>query len=329
MSAAGAGSAGATRKESCRHAFTAELLECARADHSIVVVTSDAKGSVTLGEFEKALPAQFVETGIAEQNAVGISAGLARSGKRAFVCGPACFYSARAFEQVKNDVAYADANVTVFGVSGGVSYGALGSTHHSLHDIAAYRAVPNIAVILPSDYAQTRAVARFLAAYDHPAYVRVGRGPVPDVYTANDRSFTFGKANVLRTGNDCTIVAAGEMVYHALRAAELLTAEGVSVSVLDMPCIKPLDTDAIIDAAERTGAIVTVEEHSIFGGLGGAVAEATASARPVPMRILGFPDEFVPAGSSPELLHHYRLNAAGIRASVVDLLRNPKTGARR
>ena len=302
--------------ESCRHAFTAALLERARSDRSIVVVTSDAKGSVTLGEFEKALPAQFVETGIAEQNAVGIAAGLARAGKRAFVCGPACFYSSRAFEQVKNDVAYADARVTVFGVSGGVSYGALGSTHHSLHDIAAYRAVPNIAVILPCDRAQTRAVAEFLAGWDHPAYVRVGRGPVPEVYTAGERAFSFGRANTLRTGTDCAIVATGETVYHAREAAGLLEGDGISAAVLDVPCVKPLDRAAILDAARSTGAVVTVEEHSVHGGLGGAVAELLAVEHPVPMRILGVPDEFAPAGSSPELFAHYGLDAAGIARSV-------------
>ena len=168
--------------KSCRHAFTETLLEMARKDARIMAVTSDAKGSVTLGDFEKNLPNQFLELGIAEQNTVGVSAGLARSGKRPFVCGPACFYSARAIEQVKNDVAYASSNVKIIGVSGGVSYGALGSTHHSLHDLAFMRAIPNLAVMLPCDNAQTAEVARYLATHDGPAYVRMGRSPVPDIY---------------------------------------------------------------------------------------------------------------------------------------------------
>ena len=306
--------------ESCRHAFTGALLERAREDRSIIAVTSDAKGSVTLGDFEAALPEQFVETGIAEQNAVGISAGLALSGKRVFVCGPACFYSARSFEQVKNDVAYADSNVKVIGVSGGVSYGALGSTHHSLHDVAAYRAVPNISVILPADRHQTRRLTEFLTTYDHPVYVRLGRSPVPDVYAEGDECFEFGKAQTLRSGGDCTIVAAGETVFHAVEAARTLAERGISATVLDMSCIKPLDLDTLLAAAERTGAVVTVEEHSAFGGLGAAVAEALAQNRPTPMKILGFPDEFAPAGSSRELFEHFGLDAAGIATAVETLL---------
>jgi len=307
---------------SCRHAFTAALLSCARDDGSLIAVTSDAKGSVTLGEFEKALPAQFVETGIAEQNAVGIAAGLANFGKRPFVCGPACFYSARSFEQVKNDLAYADANVKVVGVSGGVSYGALGSTHHSLHDIAAYRAIPNLSVILPSDRFQTAAVTRFLAAHDHPVYMRVGRAAVPDVYGENDSSFGFGRANVLRDGGDCTIVAIGEMVHHALAAADLLAGDGISVTILDSPCIKPFDSQAVIDAARRTGAVVTVEEHSVLGGLGAAVAEVLSQHQPTRMKILGFPDAFAPAGTSSELFAHFGLTGEAIAASVRDFLRD-------
>ena len=301
---------------SCRHAFTAALLTCASADASIVAVTSDAKGSVTLGDFEAALPGQFVETGIAEQNAVGIAAGLASGGKRPFVCGPACFYSARSFEQVKNDLAYADANVKVVGVSGGVSYGALGSTHHSLHDIAAYRAIPNLAVVLPSDRFQTAAATEFLAGYDHPVYMRIGRGAVPDVYDAERLSFRFGKANVLRDGDDCAIVAIGEMVHHALRAAELLAVEGIAVTVIDSPCIKPFDSQTVLDAAKRTGAVVTVEEHSVLGGLGATVAELLSQRRPTRMRILGFPDAFAPAGTSGELFSHFGLTGEGIAASV-------------
>ncbi|HEY9593728.1 MAG TPA: transketolase C-terminal domain-containing protein [Spirochaetia bacterium] len=306
--------------KSARHAFTAALLEAAGADRRIVAVTSDAKGSVTLGDFEKALPRQFLEMGIAEQNTVGVSAGLARSGKKPFVCGPACFYTARAIEQVKNDVAYAGSDVKIVGVSGGVSYGALGSTHHSLHDLAFLRAIPGIAVILPCDNAQTRAATLFLARYDGPAYMRLGRGPVPDVYPAGSECFDFGRARRLRDGADCTIVSAGEALFHALKAAEELEAGGLHARVLDMATIKPLDEEAVREAARETGAIVTVEEHGVHGGLGSAVAEVVAQSHPVPMRIIGFPDEFPPAGSSAELFDYYGITGPAIAAAVRDLL---------
>lgn len=307
--------------ESCRHAFTAALLDAARADRRIIAVTSDAKGSVTLGEFEKQLPDQFIEAGIAEQNAVGIAAGLARSGKRVFVCGPACFYSARAFEQVKNDVAYAGADVRIVGVSGGVSYGALGSTHHSLHDIAAYRALPGLAIILPSDRHQARQATAFLAGYDRPAYVRLGRAPVPDVYEAGTACFAYGRANTIRDGGDCAIIATGEAVYHAVAAADRLRDRGIGATVIDVPCIKPLDRDAILNAAARTGAVITVEEHSVHGGLGAAVAELLSQHCPTRMRLIGFPDEYAPAGSSAELFAHYGLTGERIAEKASELLK--------
>ena len=311
--------------KSCRHAFTETLVELAENDASIMAVTSDAKGSVTLGEFEKKLPHQFLELGIAEQNTVGVSAGLARCGKRPFVCGPASFYSARAIEQVKNDVAYANANVKVVGVSGGVSYGALGSTHHSLHDLAFMRAIPNLAVILPCDNAQTRSVTRFLAQHVGPAYMRIGRTPVPDVYAGDFGPFVFGKANQLRDGRDCTIVAAGETVFHAVEAARQLERSGISVRLLDMPTVKPIDVDAIVAAAEETAGIVTVEEHSIHGGLGAAVAEIVVQTRPVPMRLIAFPDEFVPAGSSAELFALYGITGPALADTVREFLRSRAT----
>ncbi len=291
---------------SCRHAFTATLIDAARVDERIYAISSDSKGSVTLGDFEKALPKQFVEVGIAEQDAVGIGAGLAKSGKRVFVCGPACFYSARSLEQVKVDVAYASSDVKIIGISGGVSYGALGSTHHSLHDLAVLRTFPGLSVFLPCDNFQTAAITRYLATHSDPAYVRIGRGPVADVYDAGmAASFVPGKAVTLHEGNDCTIVAAGEMVQPSLGAALLLEKEGIGVRLLDAWSIKPLDAGAIELAARETGFIFAVEEHSRYGGLGSAVAEVVVQSCPVPVRILGFPDEWAPAGSSAELFDHY------------------------
>ncbi len=306
--------------KSCRHAFTEALLAAGRLDRTIMAVTSDAKGSVTLQDFEKALPEQFVELGIAEQNAVGVGAGLARSGKRPFVCGPASFYSARSIEQVKNDVAYGGLDVKVVGVSGGVSYGALGSTHHSLHDLAFMRAIPNLAVLLPCDVYQTAEATRYLSTHPGPAYMRLGRSAVPAVYASAEGSFSFGRAIRLREGGDCTIIAAGEASYHAVAAADELAREGIRVRVLDMATIKPLDEAAVLAAARETAAIVTVEEHSVCGGLGAAVAEVVVQTHPVPMRIVGFPDEFVPAGSSRELFAHYGISGAAIAQRVRELV---------
>ena len=304
----------------CRKAFTDTLLELARADKDIIAVTTDARGSVTLGDFANALPAQFVECGIAEQNAVGISAGLAHSGKKVFCCGPACFYVARALEQVKVDVAYSRNPVTILGVSGGVAYGALGATHHSLHDIAALRTFPGMNICLPSDQHVTRRLVQLLAGSPMPCYVRVGRAAVPDVYaSADDFAFEPGRAITVADGRDLTIVATGETVWHALQASLRLREQGVSARVLDCSWLKPFDEDAIRRAARETGRIVTVEEHSRYGGLGAMVCEVL-SEQPVPVRILGIPDEDVIHGTSAEIFHHYGLDAEGIGRAVLDFV---------
>lgn len=295
----------------CRKAFTDTLLELARADRDIVAVTTDARGSVTLGDFARELPAQFVECGIAEQDAVGISAGLAHSGKKVFCCGPACFYVARSLEQVKVDLAYSGNPVTILGVSGGVAYGALGATHHSLHDIAVLRCFPGMNIVLPPDARATARLVRFLADFPEPAYVRVGRAAVPDVYENEDFEFEIGKANVLLDGGDLTLIGAGETVWHALQAGKALREKGISARVLDLSWIKPFDREAVLRAARETGRILTVEEHSRFSGLGALVTEAV-SEHPVPVRILGIPDENVIHGTSPEIFHHYGLDADGI-----------------
>lgn len=303
----------------CRKAFTDTLLELARTDKDIVAVTTDARGSVTLGDFAKELPDQFVECGIAEQNAVGISAGLAHSGKKAYVCGPACFYVARSLEQVKVDVAYNRTNVKILGVSGGVAYGALGATHHSLHDIAVLRTFPGMNVVLPCDARQTARLVKMLVNNTEPFYIRVGRAAVPDVYENDNFSFEIGKANMLTDGKDLTIIATGETVYHAYQAALKLKEQGVSARVLDMAFIKPLDMDAIVKAARETGRLITVEEHSRFGGLGAAVVE-TIAENPVPVKIIGIPDEDVVHGTSPEIFRHYGLDSDGIVQTALQFL---------
>lgn len=304
----------------CRKSFTDTLLELAKQDKDIIAVTTDARGSVTLGDFAKELPAQFVECGIAEQDAVGIAAGLAHSGKKTFVCGPACFYVARSLEQVKVDLAYSENPVKVLGVSGGVAYGALGATHHSLHDIAVLRTFPGMNVCLPCDARQTRRLVQQLVDYPHPVYVRVGRAAVPDVYEDDDFTYEIGKANMLLNGTDLTIIGAGETVWHAYHAGLALKEQGISVRVLDMSWIKPCDTEAVVSAAHDTGRIITVEEHSRFGGLGAMVTEIL-SEHPVPVRIIGIPDENVVHGTNKEIFHHYGMDAEGITKSALDFLR--------
>lgn len=299
--------------------FTQTLLELARDDKDILAVTSDASGSVTLEEFKKTLPEQFVECGIAEQNEVGISAGLASVGKKPFVCAPACFLSARSLEQVKVDVAYSDQNVKVIGISGGVSYGALGMSHHSLQDIAVMSAIPGITVILPCDRFQTREMTRTLAAHTGPVYVRMGREAVPDVYSDESAPFEIGKANRLKEGGDGTLIACGEMVHPALAAAELLLERGVRVRVLDMHTLKPFDEQAVLDAARETGRIVTVEEHSVNGGLGALTASLVAQRHPAPMRILALPDEPLVTGTSREVFAHYNLTPEAIADALLSI----------
>ena len=301
-----------------RKAFTETLLELARKDPCIFAVATDSRGSVTLSEFAQELPQQFVECGIAEQDAIGIGAGLACTGLRPFVCGPASFYSLRSAEQIKIDVAYCHQNVKIIGVSGGVSYGALGSTHHAVQDIALMRAIPGLQVVLPVDANAAVRLTRALASSNEPAYVRMGRNAVEDVYPPY-ASFTIGKANVLREGTDLTIVACGELVLPALCAAEKLNQRGIAVSVLDMHTIKPLDRGAICRAAQM-GPILTIEEHRVLGGLGAAVAEVVCQEWPTKMRIMGLPDEVLYTGESKEVFVHYGLTAEGIAQSAEELL---------
>ena len=309
---------------SCREAMTKTLLELAQKNKDIIAVTSDARGSCSLDEFATSLPDQFVECGIAEQDEVGIAAGLASVGKHPYVFAPACFLSARSLEQIKVDVAYSHQNVKIFGVSGGISYGALGASHHSTHDIAVMRAFPDLAVILPCDGVQTEAMLRAIEQRTGAVYIRAGRAKVPVVYDADNgvecEPFVFGKANTIRDGNDMTIIACGELVYKAMQAADKLKEKGLKVRVLDMHTLKPLDTEAVIKAAGETGAIMTVEEHSVYGGLGAAVAQTVCETIPVPVHVLALPDEYVIAGDSEEVFRHYGLEADGIAAAAEEFI---------
>lgn len=296
------------------------LLTHAREDRDILVLASDSRGSASMTGFADALPEQFIEIGIAEQNIVGVASGLAASGKKPYVASPACFLSMRSIEQVKVDVAYSETDVKLIGISGGISYGALGMSHHSVQDIAVMRAIPGIAILLPADRHETRKMIEALVAYPHPAYIRIGRNPVEDVYPSADFSFEIGKAVTVREGMDLTLIATGETVKVATDSADALRQDGILCRVLDMHTVKPLDRDAIIRAAVETGHIITVEEHSVHGGLGAAVAEVAVQSHPVPMRILGIPDEPAVPGKTSEVFAHYGISVPHIREIVITML---------
>lgn len=296
------------------------LMELAKDDKDIYVLTSDSRGSASMTNFANEYPKQFVEVGIAEQNLVGIAAGLATTGKKCFAASPACFLTMRSIEQVKVDVAYSNTNVKLIGISGGVSYSALGMSHHSLQDIAVMRAIPNMDIFLPADRFETEKLVRELVKYDKPAYIRIGRNPVDDVYESTDFDFQIGKANVMREGKDITIIATGETVKPAIEASDELKELGIKCRVLNMHTIKPLDKEAIIKAAKETGHIITVEEHSIYGGLGAAVSEVVVQNAPVPMKIVGIKDEAAITGTSKEIFNYYGLSKENLVKLAKELI---------
>ncbi len=297
------------------------LSEHARTDRDIVVLCSDSRGSASLAPFAKEFPEQFVETGIAEQDLVGIAAGLAKMGKKPYAASPASFLSTRSYEQAKVDCAYSRTNVKLIGISGGVSYGALGMSHHSAQDIAAMAAIPGMRVYLPSDRFQTRRLFEALLKDDKPAYIRLGRNAVEDVYAEDDCPFEMNKATVVAEGADALIVACGEMVKPARDAAALLAKRGISAAVLDMYCVKPLDAEGMLRAAKGKKVVVTVEEHSPFGGLGSMVSQVIGANDPKKVVNLALPDAPVITGNSKEVFDHYGLNAEGIADTVAEMLK--------
>ena len=303
----------------CRDAFADALEEIATHDRRICAVVNDSVGSSKVANFGRRFPDRLINVGIAEQTMVGLAAGLANSGKIPFVCAASCFLTARALEQIKADVAYSDANVKLAGMSPGMAYGELGPTHHSIEDLAWMRAIANMIVLVPADPIETDQAVRAAAAHRGPVFLRIGRTPVPIVHDEQYR-FAIGRAARLRDGEDVTLIANGTMVSRALEAAELLAIQGVQARVLNMSTVRPLDTEAVLAAAE-TGGIVTIEEHTIYGGLGSAVAEVVVTNRPVPMRILGVPGVFAPTGSATWLLDHFGLTAQGICAAALELVR--------
>ena len=305
-----------------RQAICDVLMEKAKTDKDILVVCSDSRGSASLTAFAETLPDQFVEVGIAEQNLVSISAGLAKCGKKPFAASPACFLSTRSYEQAKVDVAYSNTNVTLIGISGGVSYGALGMSHHSAQDIAAMSSVPNMRVYLPSDRHQTKHLIEALLADEKPAYVRVGRNPVEDIYEEGNTPFVMDKATVIGTGTDILIVACGEMVKPSIEAADLLKEKGIEATVLDMYCVKPLDRETLLDKARSAKAVITVEEHAPYGGLGSMVSQVIGCECPKKVINMALPDAPVITGTSREVFDHYGLNTEGIVKIAAELMEN-------
>lgn len=296
------------------------LVEEGKKDNDILVLCSDSRGSASLTGFFNALPEQSIEVGIAEQNLVSISAGLASCGKKPFAASPACFISTRSYEQCKVDVSYSNTNVKLIGISGGISYGALGMSHHSLQDIAAMSAIPNMRVYLPSDRFQTAKLIKELLKDEKPAYIRVGRNPVEDIYSEEDCAFEMDKATVLSEGTDVAIIACGEMVKPAYEAASMLKAENISCTVLDMYCVKPIDTKGVINAAEKAKLVITVEEHSPFGGLGSMVSQIVGEYCPKKVVNFTLPDEPVITGNSKEVFAYYDLDAQGIVKRIKEMM---------
>lgn len=309
--------------------FAETLTELAEQDKNIIAVTSDSRGSGKLTAFGEQFPEQLVEVGIAEQNLVGVAAGLASTGKNVFAVSPACFLTTRSLEQIKNDVAYSDMPVTLVGISAGVSYGALGSTHHSLHDVAALRAIHNIRIIVPADHFETREAVLAAAKSEHPVFLKFGKKAMPDLPRLH-KQFEIGKASVICQGEDIVFIACGETVAPAFEAALLLEQRSISAEVISVHTIKPLDDQAIIDTAKKCGVVITVEEHSVYGGLGEACAAVLSQGGyMVPFKIIGVPDEDIVSGSQSEIFSHYGISGQGLFEMALSLIKlNAKTRRR-
>lgn len=305
-----------------RQAICNVLCRAAETNKDITVLCSDSRGSSSMTDFFKRFPEQSVEIGIAEQNLVSIGAGLALCGKKVFAASPACFLASRSYEQVKVDVAYNNTDVKLIGVSGGVSYGALGATHHSLQDIAAFCALPDMRVYLPCDAYQTERLTEELLKDDKPAYIRVSRTSSPDIYDEN-AAFVLNKAHSFGKIGECEValIACGEMVYNALHAQKILNDRGISASVTDMYCLKPFDDEAVISAVKNAKLVVTVEEHSPFGGLGALTSQVISTNCPKRTIFLSLPDGHITAGTNAQIFKHYGLDGTGIAKAVTEALR--------
>jgi len=303
--------------------FSRTLMELVDQDRNILVVTGDSRGSGRLDSFGKKFPEQIVEIGIAEQNLVGVSAGLASSGKKVFTVSPACFLTARALEQIKNDIAYSDHPVKLIGVSAGVSYGSLGTTHHSLHDFAVLQAINNIDIVAPADNFETAQAIKAAVDHPRPIYIRFGKKTMPNLHVPGT-SFEIGKAIQLTPQSDhydVAYIATGETVAPTYLASQALAEKGITCCVLSLHSIRPFDEEAVLHAAVNSKIVVTVEEHSINGGLGSRVASFLMQAGTfLPLRIVGIPDEHTVTGSQSEIFQHYGISPQGLSQTALHLL---------
>jgi transketolase len=300
--------------------FAATLEELAEVDSNIIAVTSDSRGSGKLAPFGQKFPAQIVEVGIAEQNLVGITAGLAACGKKSFGVSPGCFLTARSLEQIKNDICYSDVPAVLVGISSGVSYGALGTTHHSLHDLAVLRAINNLTIMVPADNFESRQAILAAARATRPVFVRFGKAAMYGLH-APETKFEVGKSITLREGGDIAFIATGETVIHALLAAGQLATQGLECRVISLHTVKPLDTEAILKAGRECRAVVTVEEHLVHGGLGEACASVLMQAGvSKPFRLIGIPDEETVPGAQADIFRHYGISMEGLAQTAMELL---------
>lgn len=301
--------------------FSEALIRLAKNDKDIVVVTSDSRGSGKLIPFAQQFPDQIIEVGIAEQNLVGIAAGLAAAGKKVFAVSPASFLTTRALEQIKNDVCYSDHPVNMIGISAGVSYGALGSTHHALHDFAALRAINNITIVAPADNLETQESIKSASETSSPFYIRFGKRAIEHIHTPGIH-FRTGKAIILRDGDDVGFIATGETVVQALMASQMLEEKGVSCRVVSMHTIKPFDGETIINTAQKCSIMITIEEHMVNGGLGEACAGCLMQAGiSIPFKITGIPDEYTVTGSQLEIFRDYGMTAEALSDAAVKMIR--------
>ena len=301
--------------------FAKTLIRLAQENPKIVVVCNDSIGSSNLTEFRDLFPERLIDVGIAEQNMLGIAAGLANSGLIPFVCAASPFLTGRALEQIKADVVYSRANVKLCGMSPGVAYGELGPTHHSIEDIAWMRALDSLTIVLPADEMQTKEALIWAANTEGPVFMRIGRFKVPSVSQGMNPAFVPNKAMRIIDGTDISIIAAGTLVSRAIEAALQLKSEGISARVINLSTVVPLDRTEILAAAKETKGIITVEESVTRGGIGGAIAELVVQNNPVPMKLLGI-DTFAPTGSASFLLEHFGLTAINIVNSARELLNN-------
>ena len=301
--------------------FAETLLNLAKKDKEIVVVTSDSRGSGKLTQFGKELPDQIIEVGIAEQNLVGICAGLSAVGKKVFGVSPSSFLTARSLEQIKNDIAYSNHPVTLVGISAGVSYGQLGSTHHSIHDLAVLRTINNISIVVPSDNFETRESIKEAVNYTSPLFIRFGKKPMLKIHNESDE-FKIGKGVKIREGKDILFVTTGETAQRALLASEILDKKNISCLIINMHTIKPFDNDLFLDCLSKVKAVITVEEHSENGGLGEKCASIISQSNiNIAFKIIGFPDEYMTNGSQSDVLDHYNMSPEKLAEVAEDILK--------